>query len=236
MNAAARRIQANLAAVGERIAAATRASGRKADSIRLVAVTKYVDAATTRLLVEAGCHDLGESRPQDLWRKAPELPDLAVRWHMVGHLQRNKLRRTLPLITLLHSLDNFELAADIDAQVRAAGGQAFESLLEVNLSGEATKHGWRPEELDAALEKLSPLENLRITGLMGMSGLDAVSDEVARQFATLRALADRLRPNAPANAPLGELSMGMSGDFEIAIREGATIVRIGSALVEGLDG
>lgn len=229
----AERLQANLANVRERIAAAAARSGRPASAVRLVAVTKYVDAATTRAVFDAGCPDLGESRPQQLWEKAAALGDAAVRWHLIGHLQRNKIRRTLPLLQLLHSGDRLSLVEELDRE-RALTTELppLPVLLEVNVSGEEAKHGFAPAELPPLLDSLSRLNHLRIDGLMAMAGLDDDPATAQRHFAELRTLRDRLRGAWSGRFALDELSMGMSGDFEAAVSEGATIVRVGSALFE----
>ena len=199
--------------------------------MRLVAVTKYVGPEEIRALVAAGCTDLGESRPQQLWDRAAELRDLPVRWHMIGHMQRNKVERTLPLVAMVHSLDSLRLAEAIDA---AAGrlDRTVPVLLEVNISRDPAKHGFAPEEIGPLLPKLIELGHIEIRGLMCMAGLEGGGDEARRDFAGLRTLRDRLQASCPADVRLDELSMGMSGDYEIAIEEGATIVRIGSALFE----
>jgi pyridoxal phosphate enzyme (YggS family) len=230
----AERLAANLALVRERIAAAAQSAGRLPEEVRLVAVTKYVDAATTRLLVDAGCHDLGESRPQQLWEKAASLEDLPIRWHMIGHLQRNKVRRTLPLVHLVHSGDSVRLLEEFDRERAAAAAEPLPVLLEVNVSGEAAKGGFRPEELPAQVETLVGLKHLEIRGLMAMAALTDDPAAARADFAKLRAFRDRLRREWHGRFALDDLSMGMSGDFEAAIAEGATIVRIGSALFEGL--
>lgn len=229
----AERLRANLAAVRDRIAVAATKSGRPPDAVRLVAVTKYVDAATTRALFDAGCADLGESRPQQLWEKAAAFHDLAARWHLIGHLQRNKIRRTLPLVHLIHSGDRLSLLDDLERE-RSATAELppLPILLEVNVSGEVAKHGFASDELPRLLDALSGFKRLRIDGLMAMAGLDDDPAAARRQFAALRELRDRLRAEWSGRFALDELSMGMSGDFEAAIAEGATIVRIGSALFE----
>lgn len=229
----AERLAANLAEVRERIAEAAIASGRRAEAVRLIAVTKYVGPELAAALVAAGCHDLGEARPQDLWTKAAALPGSPIRWHLIGHLQRNKIRRTLPLVELIHSVDSLRLLAAIDEE-HAAGSQPTRILLEVNISGEAAKHGLKPEELPDALEAASRLEHVHVEGLMGMAGLEGGLAAAERDFSLLRSLRDRSAGNCPSNVRLDELSMGMSGDYEIAIRHGATMVRVGSALFEGL--
>jgi pyridoxal phosphate enzyme (YggS family) len=231
----AERIQANIRSVRERIAAAATAAGRAADDVTLVAVAKYVDVATTRLLVDSGCLDLGESRPQKLWEKAVALTDPEIRWHLIGHLQRNKIRRTLPLVHLFHAADSLRLLAELDEEAAALPRAKSQVLLEVNVSGDAAKHGFASSELPRLADELAKLEHLDIRGLMTMTGLEADADAERRQFAELRELRDRLRRDWSGRFTLNELSMGMSGDFEAAIAEGATIVRVGSALFEGID-
>ncbi|HEY4233370.1 MAG TPA: YggS family pyridoxal phosphate-dependent enzyme [Lacipirellulaceae bacterium] len=236
----------NLRRVRERIAAAADSCGRTVDEIMLVGVTKYVGVAEAGELISAGCPDLGESRPQELWAKSGELASasgdshthLPPRWHLIGHLQRNKIRRTLPLVALIHSVDSLRLLAAIDADARAIAeiGDNISSpvrlLLEVNTSGESAKQGLAPDEVEPLLVAATTYPSVAICGLMTMAALDGGPEVAVRNFAMLRDLRDRLRPLAPKCVRLDELSMGMSGDFEIAIREGATIVRVGSALWE----
>ncbi len=227
------RLSCNLAAVRQQIAEAALRCQRRPEEITLVAVTKYVGSEVIRHLVAVGCHDLGESRPQDLWQKAADMTDLPVRWHLVGHLQRNKVRRTLPLIALLHSLDSLRLAEEIDKH-SAALRRRTAVLLEVNISGEPAKHGFAPREMPELLPRLAALENIEIRGLMCMAALEGGPQAARANFAALRELRDRLQAVCPPGVRLDELSMGMSGDFQAAIAEGATIVRIGSALFEGI--
>jgi PLP dependent protein len=224
------RIAANVAEVRRRIGDAAARSGRTGDAVRLVAVTKYVPADVARLVVEAGCCDLGESRPQQLWERADELAGLPVRWHLIGHLQRNKVRRTLPLVTMLHSADSARLLAAIDEEHLPP----IPVLLEVNISGETAKSGFTPDEIEPFLATAAGYRHVSISGLMGMASLEGGLDVARREFAALRELRDRLRASCPPGVTLDELSMGMSGDFEAAIEEGATIVRVGSALFEGV--
>jgi PLP dependent protein len=228
----------NLRQVQERIARAAEAAGRRPDEVTLVGVTKYVGVAEALELAEAGCIDLGESRPQELWAKSAELTagELAsasgrkVNWHLIGHLQRNKLRRTLPLVSLIHSVDSERLLTAIDAEWHTlatatnAPPPPERVLLEVNTSGESAKHGLAPAAVEPILAARDRFPHVEICGLMTMAALEGGPDVAARNFATLRQLADRFQ--------LKQLSMGMSGDFEVAIREGATIVRVGSALWE----
>lgn len=228
-----RRIAENVARVRQRIAEAACASGRKPEDVRLLAVTKSVGPEAIRATVQAGCSLLGESRPQQLWQRAAELRDLPVQWHMIGPLQRNKVRRTLPLVTMVQSADSPALVAAID---RIAGelGLRMPILLEVNTSGEEAKHGFAPDAVEPYLVELAGCRHVEVRGLMCMASLEGGLDQARRDFAALRMLRDRLRRNCPEGIVLEELSMGMSGDYEVAIQEGATIVRIGSALYEGL--
>jgi pyridoxal phosphate enzyme (YggS family) len=229
----AARIRANLAQVRERIAAAAARSGRSAGAIRLVGVTKYVDSAAARLLVEAGLSDLGESRPQELWSKAAALIDLAPTWHLIGHLQSNKVRRTLPIQPLIHSADSTKILENISREAQLLG-LTSELLLEVNISGDVTKHGLEPGEIEPLLPHFASLPNITVSGLMTMAARAGDADRTRREFAALRELRDRLAAVCPPEISLRELSMGMSGDYEVAIEERATIVRVGSALFEGL--
>jgi pyridoxal phosphate enzyme (YggS family) len=226
----------NLRRVRERIAKAAEAAGRTADEVTLVGVTKYVGVGAVQELISAGCTNVGESRPQELWSKARDLAGSIgregpeVRWHLVGHLQRNKIRRTLPLVSLIHSVDSERLLAAIDAEwqeltsAQADLPSTAKVLLEVNTSGETAKHGLAPPEVEPFVASATRFPHVTICGLMTMAALEGGLSTAARNFATLRKLADRLQ--------FAELSMGMSGDFEVAIREGSTMVRIGSALWE----
>jgi pyridoxal phosphate enzyme (YggS family) len=232
----------NLRRVRERVARAAESCGRCADEITLVGATKYVGTREATELLVAGCVDLGESRPQELWSKAGELASAGgtsrPRWHLIGHLQRNKIRRTLPLVALIHSVDSLRLLAAIDAEARALAeiGDNISSpirlLLEVNTSGDTAKHGLAPDEVEPLLAAAPQFPHVAVCGLMTMAALEGGPTVAARNFAALRELRDRLRQLAPDVVHLDELSMGMSGDFEIAVCEGATIVRVGSLLWE----
>jgi len=228
-------IRANLAKVRGRIAEAARRSGRTPEQIALVAVTKFVGDAEIRALVEAGCSSFGESRPQHLWDKAARLTGMPIRWHLIGHLQRNKVRRTLPLVAMIQSVDSLELIRDLERQGEESGRRTA-VLLEVNASGDEAKHGFAPDAVRPLLPELAGCGHLDVRGLMCMASLEGGPDQARRDFASLRELRDRLQGECPDAVRLDELSMGMSGDFEVAIEEGATMVRIGSALFEGLAG
>lgn len=230
---AARKIRDNLARVRERIAAAAARSGRAGERVTLVGVTKYVVAPLARLLFEAGVADLGESRPQELWRKAEVLADCPVGWHLIGHLQTNKIKRTLPPTKLIHSIDSLRLLVEID-KLAAARQVPASVLLEVNISGDASKTGLAPAAVEPLFPRIAKLSWIKVRGLMTMSALEGDAKRAQRDFAALRELRDRLKPLCPPGIHLNELSMGMSDDYEAAIAEGATIVRLGSALFEGL--
>jgi len=223
----------NLARVKQRILQAAESAGRAAEDVQLVAVTKYVDASVTAALLDAGCTVLGESRPQQLWDKAAQ-PELAeAQWHMIGHLQRNKVQRTVLLVDLIHSVDSERLlkaihkaAVEQERQVRV--------LLEINCSGDPAKQGLTAEGLKKILPLLTHFPNVEVCGLMTMAAREGGPAIAARNFATLRELRDEVASDCPCDVNLTELSMGMSHDFEEAIREGATLVRIGSLLFGGL--
>ncbi len=233
MSQLAARIAENLARVRQCIAEAARASGRSPEAVTLVAVTKYVGVEEAAALVEAGCRQLGESRPQQLWQKVPALENLGIGWHLIGHLQRNKVQRTLPLVDMVQSVDSRRLAVAIE-ECAAELGRKVPVLLEVNISGEGAKQGLEPSEVEPLLAELAGLTHVEVRGLMGMASLEGGLDAARRDFARLRDLRDRLRGNCPPSVALDELSMGMSGDYEVAIEEGATIVRVGSALFEDI--
>jgi PLP dependent protein len=230
----------NFRRVQERIASAAESAGRPADEIRLVGITKYVGPREAAELAAAGCTDLGESRPQELWSKAGELAlaggPPAIRWHLVGHLQTNKVRRMLPLVSLVHSIDSERLLSAINEAkaVQDDTPSRIDVLLEVNTSGESAKHGLAPEDLESVMATAPQYPHVAIRGLMTMAALEGGEAMAARNFASLREVRDRLKPKLPEGASLDELSMGMSGDFEVAVREGATLVRIGSLLWEGI--
>jgi len=226
-------IAENVERVRQRIEHACAAAGRSPDSVHLVAVSKYVDTGMTAALLAAGCPALGESRPQQLWAKAAEPALAAAQWHMIGHLQRNKVPRTVAVAELIHSVDSPRLLAAIN-DAAAAQHRSVGVLLELNCSGDAAKHGLTADGLRELLPRLPEFPQVEVRGLMTMAARDGGADVAARNFADLRELRDRVAAECPAEVQLSELSMGMSGDFEVAIREGATIVRIGSLLFAGV--
>jgi PLP dependent protein len=224
-------LRGNVDRVEARIAAACARAGRERADVTLVGITKYVDAATAGLLPACGVSVLGESRPQSLWEKAAAVA--GAEWHLVGHLQRNKVAKTLPVARLIHSVDSERLLQAIDEEA-AKVDKVQDVLLEIHLSGEESKHGFAEAEWPRLAEMAARLRHVRVRGLMCMAALESTPDESGRTFARLRALREVLGPQFGGSHRLTELSMGMTHDFEEAIAEGATLVRIGSALFEGL--
>lgn len=229
------RLRENVAAVRDCLAAAAARAGRTGPPL-LVGVTKYVEPALARQLWEAGVTDLAESRPQELWRKIEALEGAAVAWHLIGRLQRNKVRRTVQSGArppCIQSADSERLLVEI-SRAAVETQRVVEVLLEVHVSADAAKQGFLPAEIEPLLPALAALPGVRVLGLMTMASLEGGAAAARRDFAALRELRDRLAANCPPGVSLRQLSMGMSGDYEIAVEEGATIVRIGSALFEGL--
>lgn len=238
-------LRRNLDAVRQRIAAAAARAGRAADDVRLVVVTKYVDVEVIRALLAAGVRDLGENRAQQLAARAAALGaactrlDAAAaagdrpRWHMIGHLQRNKVKLVLESARIVHSVDSARLADELERQAVARDAEV-DVFMEVNVSGEASKEGAAPADAPPLAARIASTSRLRLVGLMTMAPLDAPA--AARPvFAALRALRDDLRRRGEAPPTCTHLSMGMSNDYEIAVEEGATVVRVGSAVYTGLD-
>lgn len=240
-----KKIEANYHGVLRRIDAACRRAGRDPSSLTLVAVTKYAQLDWVRCLVELclaelGVVELGESRPQQLVQRAQELgasvhKHLAIRWHLIGNLQRNKVRSVLPHLTLLHSVDSLRLLESIDRIAQELDLRP-RVLVEVNLSGEEAKHGFAADELSSAWDQVVKLDRVQVEGLMTMAAYSPDPENARPAFVGLRGLRDELRERCDEKTRLKfrHLSMGMTGDFEVAIEEGATIVRIGSALWDGL--
>jgi hypothetical protein len=223
------RVLANLREVRDRMAAAAARSGRPPDAVRLVAVTKTVGPDAIRLLAQAGQADLGENHAQRIRDLARELAALPIRWHMIGPLQRNKVKYVVPTCALIHGADSAAILEEIARRAGAAGVRA-DCLLEVNVSGEPSKHGVPPDGARALAEAAAALPAVRLAGLMTLAPIAQDAETVRPIFAALRALRDRLNREAALQEPLADLSMGMTQDYEVAIEEGATIVRVGTAL------
>ncbi len=216
----------------QRVQDAARLHGRDADTVRIIGVSKYVDADATRSMFLSGCHLLGESRPQSLWAKAEALSDLSgIEWHMIGHMQRNKIARTLPIIRWLHSLDSLRLAESLQQElVKQSSLPELNVLLEVNVTQDQAKTGLAAHDAQELLEKVIQMPRLKVRGLMAMSTEGSSPEQALQEFQTVRALRDQLQQHFGTAVNLNELSMGMSNDFEQAIAAGATMVRLGSIL------
>lgn len=225
------RLRRNLASIRDRIASAATRAGREPAAVRLVAVTKMSPPALIRPLVGLGQVDLGENYPQELWRKAEELSGTPARWHLIGHLQGNKARRTYPMVAMVHAVDSLKLLRALD-EMAAGRADPAPVCLQVNCSGEPSKHGWSPEAILSDAEAIAACRDVPIVGLMTMAAPGADAEGARPAFARLRAVRDALAGRTGLG--LNELSMGMSSDFEVAVEEGATWVRVGSALFEGV--
>jgi pyridoxal phosphate enzyme (YggS family) len=223
-------LSTRLAGVREQIVIACQKSNRNPVEVTLIAVTKTVSNRVVAAMHELGVRDFGENRPQELWKKAAASP--SAHWHLIGHLQRNKIEKTIPLTVLNHSVDSERLLlalSDFGTKV----GKPVPVLLEFNCSREEAKGGFDPEQLSKLGELLPSLTGVRVEGLMTMAAYHDDPEHSRPAFAELRSLSERLR--VQTGLPLPWLSMGMSNDFEIAIEEGATHVRIGTTLFQGLE-
>jgi pyridoxal phosphate enzyme (YggS family) len=214
----------NIERIRELIQAAARRSGRQPDAIRLVAVTKTVDGERIRQAVAHGIREIGENYVQEAAAKLPALADLPITRHFIGHLQRNKAGRVVQMFDAIQSIDSLPLAEALSRRA-AAAGRELEALVEVNVAGEASKSGVAPEAALVLAEQVALLPGLKLTGLMGMGPLTGTPEETRRAFRRLRELFDQL-PSSYRQT----LSMGMTGDFEIALEEGSTMVRIGTGI------
>ncbi|WP_420575667.1 YggS family pyridoxal phosphate-dependent enzyme [Ekhidna sp.] len=200
------------------------------DNCTLVAVSKTKPASDVLEAYEAGQRDFGENKVQELTQKAEELPK-DIRWHMIGHLQRNKVKYIADFVHLIHGVDSLKLLKEINKQGRKAG-RIIDCLLQMHIAEEDTKFGLDSEELNEILngEQLKEMENVRILGLMGMATFTEDLDQVRREFKSLKSLYDEIKNSDHINVQMNTLSMGMSGDYEIALEEGSNMVRIGSAI------
>ncbi|HEX8360501.1 MAG TPA: YggS family pyridoxal phosphate-dependent enzyme [Longimicrobium sp.] len=220
------KVAARVAEVRERVERARERAGR-ADGVTLVAVTKTHPADAVRAVLAAGVADVGENRVQELEDKVGEVGRGAVGWHLIGHLQRNKAGKALPLFDLIHSLDSLRLAEALSAEA-AKRGVEVRALVQVNASGEETKGGFEPAELVDALGRIAELPGMRVEGLMTMAPFTGDEAAIRAAFRRTRELLDDAGRQLPAVGR--QLSMGMSNDFELAVEEGSTLVRVGSVL------
>lgn len=219
-------LRTNLISIQQRIRAACERTGRDAASVTLLAVTKTHPPEAVQAAVEAGQLFFGENKVQEAKAKIPNCPGKA-RWHFIGHLQSNKCRDAVELFEMIQSVDSLSLAQEINKRAEQAA-KTMPILLEVNVAGEASKFGYKPEQLLADLKTINSLPRLEIHGLMAVPPFSPLPEKSRPYFQTLSQL--KLQAEQMLGAPLPHLSMGMSGDFEIAIEEGATIVRVGTAL------
>lgn len=222
-------IKENLYEINKRIKASAEKAGRNYDDIKLIAVTKTVDTDRVEEAIEAGIESAGENKPQELSRKYEILGD-AVKWHQIGTLQKNKVKYIIDKACMIHSIESISLAEEINKRAQAKDIK-MDCLVQVNISGEESKHGVSPEEAMSIIKYISEnCQYVKIKGLMTMAPFDASEDEIRRVFRGLKELSEKIDNENIENVEMKELSMGMTNDFEIAIEEGATMVRIGTAI------
>jgi pyridoxal phosphate enzyme (YggS family) len=219
----------NLATIQARIRQACKTAGRSPNTVRLVAVSKLHPAALIAEAAAAGQQLFGENYVQELTDKAHQL-SLPLEWHMIGHLQGNKVKFLPGIVSMIHTVDRFSLAQEIDRQWREKQGSPCDILVQVNVSGEVTKSGTTSDEALALIQAIAKLPHVKVRGLMTMPPFFDDPDAARPYFRELRLLADQIRAEAIPGVEMTELSMGMSGDFEVAIEEGATLVRVGTAI------
>ncbi|ATZ04101.1 YggS family pyridoxal phosphate-dependent enzyme [Streptococcus suis] len=220
--------QKNKDAIFSAVAKAAEKAGRPSESVKVIAVTKYVDSSIANQLVNTGITHIGENRVDQFLEKYNALADKQLTWHLIGTLQRRKVKDIIPYVDYFHALDSVKLAQEIDKRAT----KIVKCFLQVNVSGEESKHGFAVSEIDAALAEISLLENIELVGLMTMAPIDATDDELDEIFSKMQEIQEELATRNLPRMPFTELSMGMSGDFERAIAHGATYVRIGSAFFE----
>ncbi|WP_431031710.1 YggS family pyridoxal phosphate-dependent enzyme [Streptococcus anginosus] len=209
----------------ENVAQATQKANRSKNSVEVIAVTKYVDSSTAKELVKAGIHHIGENRVDKFLEKYQDLKDERVIWHLIGTLQRRKVKDVINYVDYFHALDSVKLAQEINKRAE----HIIKCFLQVNISKEASKHGFAVEEIDTILPELEKLENIQIVGLMTMAPIEADEAELNVMFQQAYQLQQRLQRKQLPNMPFTDLSMGMSRDYTIAIANGSTFVRIGTA-------
>ena len=218
-----------LAEVRGQISAAARSAGRDPSGVRLIAVSKTFPLHLIREAWAAGQRDFGENRVQEGLQKISESTDLEIRWHLLGHLQINKARKAGHAFATIHAVESVELLTKLDAAATEAG-RSLELLIQVDLAGEATKHGVPPDEVPRLLEAAAACRTAQVVGLMALPPIPETSEDSRPYFRKLRELRDDWLTSGVPDGMLRELSMGMSGDFEVAVQEGATMVRVGTAI------
>ncbi len=221
-------IKENLASVEERILAACGRAGRSRSDVTLVAVSKTNPVERIREAYDAGVRDFGENKVKEMLGKEPQLPE-DIRWHLIGHLQTNKVKSVLGKTVLIHSIDSLKLLDTIDFESRKKG-MVSEGLLEVNVAGEESKFGFLPEELIPLLDRLKQYRNLKIRGLMTVAPFVEDAEENRPVFRKLRQLSIDIKSKNIDNVTMNVLSMGMTGDYEVAVEEGATLIRVGTGI------
>ena len=205
-----------------------RNKANRQDQVNVIAVTKYVDVATTEALVKTGIQHIGENRVDKFLEKYQALKEYDLTWHLIGSLQRRKVKDVINFVDYFHALDSVKLAQEI--QKRAE--HPIKCFLQVNISGEESKHGFAPDELDDVLAEIAQLDKIEIVGLMTMAPFEASQEELQDIFSKTHQLQKQLEKKQLKNMPFSELSMGMSRDFEVAIANGATYVRIGTSFLK----
>lgn len=222
-------VQENVTTIRNRIASACQRAGRSPDNVTLIAVGKTFSADVVRDAVRAGVADIGENYVQEMLPKREALRDEQIRWHFIGHLQSNKVRAIAPWVTMIHAVDSRSLAEEINRRA-AAAGRVLELLVEVNTTGEMSKFGVRPDEAGEFVRSLAGLDHISVGGLMTIGPFLPDPEGSRPMFRALRLLRERITASGQANVTMRHLSMGMTGDFEVAIDEGATLIRIGTAI------
>lgn len=218
-------LQENKNLIFEQVALAAEAANRSKNSVNVIAVTKYVDSETAKKLVDTGIEHIGENRVDKFLDKYEALKDQQLTWHLIGSLQRRKVKSVINFVDYFHALDSVKLAAEI--QKRAE--KPVNCFLQVNISEEESKHGFKVTEVEEAIAEIANFDKVIVVGLMTMAPIDASQDEIDTIFARTNQLRRQLQDRKIKNMPLTELSMGMSGDYQIAIKNGSTFVRIGTS-------
>ena len=222
-------IRENIRIINERIAAAAERSGRAAADVTLVGVTKTVDVGPMREMIACGVTDIGENRPQEIVRKHPSFDNDNLKWHMIGNLQRNKVKYIIDKTALIHSVDSAGLAAEID-RLSAKYAKLTDILIEINIAGEETKSGVAPADCAELIKRASDLPYICVRGLMTMAPFISDTDKLRNYFKRMYELFIDMRERCDNNGHIGVLSMGMTNDYEAAVEEGATMVRIGTGI------